>query len=742
MTASFVLNKQNVIQSIGFVPAISVIASVYLSTQMSRFLMIFLLYPVLHYTGYEINLKEAFILAWSGMRGTVSLILILLLDESAVDPTVQGWVTLVSVGTIMLTSLVNGLTTGLVVKWLGLMKSTESSPLVLSTVQILEDNTAKLVANLKHSEAYAGAQWQIILDKMLPNLSGAMCKQLNYSICPIEPPLAIPALLEGKQQGSVVAVPDVELAVPAKNHLDAELTASEEANRCMKLILFRCMRAQYYHLSRYENIDPRAISALITCAHYAGDALDVGKHWELLTVYTKPPSGLPLLRLCPVLKSVQDVLVFQHYRFALDIADGFIRACRSALPLLKLQFPADKITQAEYTALDQIARDTEAVEALALSTWQEIEELFPEIYSAIRTLHAARRVMLFQKQSVEKLIHQGLLSYAIGTRLKNTIEVHFHHWPSTLQMIFQSKTEEMSTTYIIQHLPLFDDLPEEMMERVCEQKKQTYERGAVVCSDNLLVITRGVLAFSDSYQHLITEPPTVRFVVGQLPNVDMILDARASCGCPSHHHKADCDRAQCYVLSGVCEVLVIDRSLCAAIFQYEGFNTMLWKAHATNLLNERTLHEQLPNTCTGRLISDMCSRSHLLFLPHPSTLITHTVVLLMTGQAVYAAARQPFQEIRSTARRLHHRGLPPVAVPFTTLQSAVPVTSPATAEDKKQGLLDTKTVLNAPSLCHPNTYHFSANAHLLFLVKPRDDLAATVASPDTEQVLFRWHDAS
>lgn len=85
-----------------------------------RLIAIMIFYPLLRLLGYGLDLKTVVLMAYSGLRGAVSLCLALLVQRAAVDEHVSGLILFHTAGVVILTLLINGTTTGWLIKLLNL----------------------------------------------------------------------------------------------------------------------------------------------------------------------------------------------------------------------------------------------------------------------------------------------------------------------------------------------------------------------------------------------------------------------------------------------------------------------------------------------------------------------------------------------------------------------------------------------------------------------------------------------
>ena len=91
--------------------------------------------PCMKATGYDFNMRHVTLLAYSGLRGAIGLCLALVVKFSRkIDPIVQDTVMFFTSGIVLLTLIINGTTTGMVIRKLGLAKENEMSKRMLRQV--------------------------------------------------------------------------------------------------------------------------------------------------------------------------------------------------------------------------------------------------------------------------------------------------------------------------------------------------------------------------------------------------------------------------------------------------------------------------------------------------------------------------------------------------------------------------------------------------------------------------------
>ena len=100
----------------------------YLMIHLGRVLMIIILYPLIRWSGLNPSWKDCIILVWSGLRGSMSLILVLIVyADSRIDSVTRDQFLFHVSMIVLLTLVINGTSSKFLVKLLGLHQGTYAS---------------------------------------------------------------------------------------------------------------------------------------------------------------------------------------------------------------------------------------------------------------------------------------------------------------------------------------------------------------------------------------------------------------------------------------------------------------------------------------------------------------------------------------------------------------------------------------------------------------------------------------
>nr|ACZ57357.1 plasma membrane Na+/H+ antiporter [Zygophyllum xanthoxylum] len=176
--AEGVLSNHNVFQNNGV--AWGYLALLYVFVQVSRTIVVCILYPFLRYIGYGLEWREAVILIWSGLRGAVALSLSLSVNRSSdgsshLTPETGTLFVFFTGGIVFLTLIVNGSTTQFVLRFLGLDKLSPTKKRILDYTKYEMLNKAlEAFGDLGEDEELGPADWHTVRKYItsLNNLEG------------------------------------------------------------------------------------------------------------------------------------------------------------------------------------------------------------------------------------------------------------------------------------------------------------------------------------------------------------------------------------------------------------------------------------------------------------------------------------------------------------------------------------------------------------------------------------------
>jgi NhaP-type Na+/H+ or K+/H+ antiporter len=123
--------------------------------------MILIFWPILSKLGYGMSFKQVVLCAYAGLRGAVGLSLALMVTGSRKVPRyIQDIVLLHTAGVALLTLLINATTTGRLVKYLGLSRTSDlKKNILVGLTNQLDKNVDRNIEILREKRHFNHVDW-------------------------------------------------------------------------------------------------------------------------------------------------------------------------------------------------------------------------------------------------------------------------------------------------------------------------------------------------------------------------------------------------------------------------------------------------------------------------------------------------------------------------------------------------------------------------------------------------------
>ncbi len=357
----------------------------YIAVMAIRFFVVYLFRPVANLVGDDISMTDGLVVAWGGLRGAVSMALVLVIAANpAIPESVRNQVLILGAGVVFLTIAVNGVTMGPLLSWLGYNKAPLTEQLAALAAQTL------------------------VLEHVIHNIDE----------------------VRSSRELRTVSWGDVELDVrqrrsTLKREVDAlqktmtNLSPSEQ-KKGYWLQALNVERLAYWAAFASGTLGSTALKVMDHELNLHGDAV-AGDHLIPPAQRTPRASGLRsavtrFLRDSDALRRIYTALEFDSLTLQYDLA----RAESSAAKKVLASLPAIQGVSPE------VARDIGDAYTRYMRTAKErLEEMrvnLPEITQAIETRLAQRIALNFERTEYEHLAHRGAMEPGLADRLKVLIE--------------------------------------------------------------------------------------------------------------------------------------------------------------------------------------------------------------------------------------------------------------------------------------------------------------------------------
>jgi NhaP-type Na+/H+ or K+/H+ antiporter len=356
--------------------------ALWLALNLIRGFVITLLSPVLTKLGYGLTIAQSLVITWGGLRGAVGLALAMIVEHDPnVDKRVGQLFLFHMAGIVILTLVVNGSTTGMLVRYLKLHKSPAAARKLFENAALTMDKrAAKSVATLKHNPFYSDADWAMVWN-LMPIFTDGVVEERRKREAGFNPKFstvskASKALSDayfdeqdekamGKTQILAVAkraaqigktgTPKrsrIKVSDRAKSYkhssstmnLTPEQYATTVVNSDEQLVqfqfqqtarhmFFNLVKSNYWRQFETGFTSNNAHKALLDGANSAEDQgmlhdvmMQQLDEWMFVESYTQQSTSLSCMSTLPGLSYLSDFYLEKQYQLAYDIANSFILA--------------------------------------------------------------------------------------------------------------------------------------------------------------------------------------------------------------------------------------------------------------------------------------------------------------------------------------------------------------------------------------------------------------------------------
>ncbi|XP_031387662.1 sodium/hydrogen exchanger 7-like isoform X2 [Punica granatum] len=422
---------------------------VYVIVQLTRVIIVVLLYPALQYFGYGLNCKEATLLVWSGLRGAVGLAMALSVknasrDSLALTSETGSLILFFTVGTVFLTLVVNGSTAQFLLSLLGMDE--------LSHVEKLVLDYAKYKLRNKYLQA------QEIL-----HLQDCDLESINH--------LSVENFMQPPTFSSSHKSLDQLNLLATREHL------------------LNAVRAAYWRMLDDGSLSGVPASFLMSSVDEATDAVPQEPlcDWRSLKVFIDFRTCDKVFNMGIFPRWLVTFLAMKRLQFACYICVAFLRAHRSARRKL-----GDFMGETEIVSI--VLNESEAEEREAAKLLEEICLAFPQVLGSVRMTQVVCSMLHVLKDYIQNLEVEGLLEEKLGIILHDLLMSGFKKpYDNTLL----AKIPRMRD--VVNAHPLLGRLPSEVRHALEGSMKQVIKpRDTILCEEgsmpkSLWLIQNGLL---------------------------------------------------------------------------------------------------------------------------------------------------------------------------------------------------------------------------------------------------------
>ncbi len=434
---------------------LGVILALYTGIMVIRYVGTFIFRPVANLVGDPISVTDVAVVSWGGLRGAVSMALVLIVANDPRVPTVVAQkMLLLSAGVVFMTIAFNGATMGRLLSWLGYDKPPLTDQLAaLSARALVLDQVKSHIDEVRNSRDLRTVSWGDVEEDVVSRRAS-----LDQEI------MAMQGLMEN--------LDEVERA---KGYWVQMLNVEREA---------------YWAAFGHGTLGDRAVKTLDQEINLQMDRIAHGA-MDPPESRTPPLTGLRALltrtlRGSKGLHGVYATLEFDNLAFQYDLS----RAESSAAS--KVLAAARSIEGAEPAVATAIKTTYSNYLSGAKERLEEMRLHLPEVACAIETRLAHRIALNFEREGYEHLSHRGAMDHDLAVKLSAQVE-------EQMQRLTAGKTSSPlpELAELLGQIPLFQPLDEAALARLAEQATTVVVSAGEYLfrqgdrGDSLYVISRG-----------------------------------------------------------------------------------------------------------------------------------------------------------------------------------------------------------------------------------------------------------
>ncbi len=438
---------------------LSLVFVAWVGVMLIRVVVIFAFRPLMNRLADPISPSQALLMSWGGLRGAVSLALALAfsqIQDPAISEELRGQVLFVTAGVVMLTLLVNGSTTGWLLRRLGFDKPPLPDQLAEKTARarVLE-KVEKRIDELSRLRSLQTLRWAEVEAELTRR-----CDELRD---------------------------DVASTRAALETTCSELHAVGYWHQALGI-----EREAYWHAYAEGTIGAEAVKILSHEIDLQLDRVNVGD----LT----PPASRRASK-----RSLRTLIASSMHRLGLGALVGRLQMRRLAL-LYDLSRGEQLAAEKVLGSLDELGADDAQIRDSIAATYKgyvqksktRLEDLrvnLPEVVEEIETRLALRIALNLEHHALEELLEKGVMDESTGSAALEQVAWRMHELESR-----PSRAALPETSALCRNAPLFRDLDDDAIaligkltkERLLAAGDVLFEEGEQ--GDSMFVIARGALA--------------------------------------------------------------------------------------------------------------------------------------------------------------------------------------------------------------------------------------------------------
>ncbi|CAF1577785.1 unnamed protein product, partial [Adineta ricciae] len=492
----------------------------YIVLHLGRMLSVVIFYPLMRWSGVRFSWKEHLVLVWSGLRGSMSVILALMVDsDERIDLETRHRYLFHICMISLLTLIINGTSSKFLVRALGLDHGTpESERILLQALEHMRRLTANQLHRMKQEKQFSDVDWHM-LDEYLPEKlvqemdaerqtsvhrrlsllsdfdpNSLLTSVQHHSIVPTELQ-QVPSICETDNIPINVAPEDKNptikhLVLPLFGFLGDEKKENvrfrdELTNRFLTAFLVDYEKQWYRGMIRR-----RTLYILIKSVEKAKHQHSLKLHWDLIVEHFRLSKWLrTLIRFDCVdyITNQSNKLLFDHIFLTIELVLAF-HSVRTRMNKIQQEFP--ELANIDRNIWNKVCEETHFYHMTASYILLDLQQSYGLCWQIHMTKRCAQILLKYESKMITQLYETGMLGHTVYSHISELIE------KKSLKLEYYRVSIPKGTSQPIEDafnlLPLFQSLPSEekaRWERILRTKRRWFQPNKVLLKKDKTVST-------------------------------------------------------------------------------------------------------------------------------------------------------------------------------------------------------------------------------------------------------------
>ncbi|UJR19081.1 hypothetical protein I4U23_022212 [Adineta vaga] len=462
----------------------------YIVLHLGRILSVIIFYPLMRWSGVPFSWKEYLVLIWSGLRGSMSVILALMVDsDDRIDVETRHRYLFHICMISLLTLIINGTSSKFLVRLLHLDHGTpESEQILLQAVEHMRRQTANQLYKMKQEKQFSCVDWHM-LDEYLPEkLVQEMDAERRTSVhrrLSVLPDLDPNILLNISQQHSTIntelqqipsicetdSVP-IDITPQEKNptikHLVLPLIGflgnekkentrfrNELTNRFLTALLIDYEKQWYRGMIRR-----RTLYILVKSVEKAKHQHSLKLHWNLIIEHFRLSKWLKTLMQFDCIKTQSNKFLFDHIFLTIELVLAF-HSTRTRMDKIQHEFP--ELANIDRDIWNKVCQETHFYHLTASYILLDLQQSYELCWQIQMTKRCAQILLKYESKMITQLYETGIFGHSVYSHISELIEKKSLKLEFYRVSIPKGHLKPIEDAFDL--LPIFQSLPNEEKTR-------------------------------------------------------------------------------------------------------------------------------------------------------------------------------------------------------------------------------------------------------------------------------------